>query len=1050
MPNIGFATIQVIPSVRGIGNQLRQQLVGPAGDAGTEAGDSAGGSLKDKFKLGAAAAGVAAGAILVAGVTEAMDQANIKGTLQAQLGTTDAVAAAQGKVAGKLFSTGVTGSFQEAADAIKTVVQGGLAPPGATNKQLQAIATKASDVAGVFGQDLGGVTNAVAQMMRTGLAKNSTEAFDLITKGFQSGADKGGDLLDTMNEYSVQFKRVGLDGQTAMGLISQGLKGGARDSDQVADAIGQFGERALAGGTAVDDAYKSIGLNAGDVAKKIGAGGQSAEQALGLTLDALRGTKDEQVKLNAAAALFGDPANIMGDALYKLNPATAAASAGLDKAGGATDKLGKTIRSGPAHEISVFTRGLQQGFVDVLGGAVLPAIQDAAHWLNDNLGPAVKGIADAFSATVKWFKEWGIWLTPLAIIIGGVTLALTANAIASGISTAALWVQITALSVAEAVTGGFAAVMGVLNAVMALNPFVLVAIAVVALGAAMVIAYKKSETFRAIVQAVWSGIQTAALWAWNNVLKPIFNAFKIALQAVGTAASWLWNNAISPVFGWIGDKGKWLWNVAIKPAFDSFKKGMGDVSDKATWLWENVLRPVFGWIGDKGKWLWDKALKPAFDSIKKGIGLVGDSFDKARGFIKTAWDKVEGIAKKPVKFLINTVYNGGIVPVWNKVATAFGADPIKPMVLPKGFATGGRVFGAGTETSDDVPAWLSRNEHVWTAREVRGAGGHGAVMAMRKWAAAGGDSGSPGFADGGGLFGWIGKKVAGAGSAAWDGVKKGASWLKDGMKASAMAGLNSIVKPLIDKISGSASLYRDMVTGIPKKMLNAIFDFSGKADKKGAGGIGGPGVQHALSWARSQAGKPYIWGGAGPAGFDCSGLQGSIENVIRGVSPNSRRWATGSFSGKTAPPGWILNGKSPFQIGITNAGVGHTAGTLGGVNVESRGGDGVVVGGRARGYNNGMFTSRYGFVPAKKFDSGGWLQPGATAAFNATGRPEAVLTARQWQVARASVASAGHGGGTFEGDLYLDSGEFMGKVHGVMNQRDQQLISAARAGRRGN
>ena len=37
------------------------------------------------------------------------------------------------------------------------------------------------------------------------------------------------------------------------------------------------------------------------------------------------------------------------------------------------------------------------------------------------------------------------------------------------------------------------------------------------------------------------------------------------------------------------------------------------------------------------------------------------------------------------------------------------------------------------------------------------------------------------------------------------------------------------------------------------------------------------------------------------------------------------------------------------------------------------------------------------------FDSGGWLQPGATLAVNATGRPEAVLTAGQWDVVRQAV-----------------------------------------------
>lgn len=61
-------------------------------------------------------------------------------------------------------------------------------------------------------------------------------------------------------------------------------------------------------------------------------------------------------------------------------------------------------------------------------------------------------------------------------------------------------------------------------------------------------------------------------------------------------------------------------------------------------------------------------------------------------------------------------------------------------------AQGGEVDGPGTETSDSIPAWLSRGEHVWTAREVRGVGGHGNVLRLRKLAAAGM---LPAFAQGG-------------------------------------------------------------------------------------------------------------------------------------------------------------------------------------------------------------------------------------------------------------------------------------------------------------
>ena len=64
-----------------------------------------------------------------------------------------------------------------------------------------------------------------------------------------------------------------------------------------------------------------------------------------------------------------------------------------------------------------------------------------------------------------------------------------------------------------------------------------------------------------------------------------------------------------------------------------------------------------------------------------------------------------------------------------------------------GFATGGPVYGAGTATSDSIPAWLSNGEHVLTAREVLAAGGHRNVMAWRRQVLAA--RGIPAFATGG-------------------------------------------------------------------------------------------------------------------------------------------------------------------------------------------------------------------------------------------------------------------------------------------------------------
>ncbi|MGH3693234.1 MAG: hypothetical protein ACRDRX_04410 [Pseudonocardiaceae bacterium] len=61
-------------------------------------------------------------------------------------------------------------------------------------------------------------------------------------------------------------------------------------------------------------------------------------------------------------------------------------------------------------------------------------------------------------------------------------------------------------------------------------------------------------------------------------------------------------------------------------------------------------------------------------------------------------------------------------------------------------ATGGPILGPGTSTSDDIPLWASNDEHMWTAKEVHGAGGHGNVMRLRQLAALGK---IPAFATGG-------------------------------------------------------------------------------------------------------------------------------------------------------------------------------------------------------------------------------------------------------------------------------------------------------------
>ncbi|MGW0015529.1 phage tail tape measure protein [Streptomyces tendae] len=1096
---VGVGYVSVVPEARGFGRLLSQQIRGESASVGDTAGQDAGrgflGGIGGVVKAGIAGVAAAGGVLFAAGFSKAVEQDKSRAKLGAQLGLTEKESARAGKIAGGVYAKGYGESVEQVNDALKGLAQNGVASINAPKKELEGLSKAALNLAETFDADVGESTKAVGQLIRTGLVKDGREGFDLLTAGFQSGADKAGDLIDTVNEYSTQWRKAGLDGATAIGLISQALQAGARDGDVAADAIKEFSIRAVDGSKTSADGFKMLGLNADDMAAKFAKGGSAANGVLDLTLDRLRGIKDPVKQSAAAVALFGTQSEDLGAALYAMDPSTAAA--GLGKVGGAADKMGKTLHNTATQPLEVFKRQALQGLATVATKYALPAVEKLGNGLNryvlppaktvggallDVLVPAAKGTADAFSGGVQWVKDYGAWLIPLGIAIGGIALVAGASTIATWGMTAAFTVYRGVILAASAVTRGWAVAQGVLNAVMSANPIGLIIVGVVALGAALVVAYQKSETFRAIVQGAWQGIQSAAMLAWTGFLKPAFDGIWAALQQVGSTATWLWQTVLSPTFSgiamagkilaavivtivvapivlafkavaaigtwlWqtalkpafegIGAVGLWLWNSAIKPAFDGIvaggkllwagislifgylMSGLQTTGGWFKWLYNNAAKPVFGWIVAGGKllwagvsvifgylkgglettggwftWLWNKAvspaisgirsavetgynkgIKPVFDALSTATGQVADAFEGARKGIKIAWDKVSGIAKEPVEFIIDTVYGKGIRPVWNTVAKAFGAPELPEF---KGFARGGLLAGQSSwRDGDDQLVPLRRGEGVTVSEALRDPYERARLLAVNK-AALHGQSlapfqGGEGFAKGG-IFGWVKSSV----SKGVDLAKAGFDWLKDGVKASAEAGLNKVVRPLLDKIAGSKSVYRDMISGIPKRMIKDIIGYSDGADKAlEKAGIGGKGYKAGLSWARTQNGKRYQWGGNGNPSWDCSGLVSAIESVIRGEKPH-RRWATGAFNGRTAPAGWQLNKRSPYMIGITNSGVGHTAGTINGVNVESRGGDGVVIGSAARSYKDRLFTHHYGFT-GKGYADGGKPRPGEVA-----------------------------------------------------------------------
>jgi phage-related minor tail protein len=379
------------------GKKLEKSLDGMGSRAGQGLG-KVGGKLSEglagAFKAGplaAVAAGGLIGTALIGTMNSALEQGDIKATLAAQLGLAGADAEKYGTAAADLWKNGYGASIQETADITKAAFESGLVSAKSSKQAISEVGQQVAVYNKLSGEDAVAATRAVAQMIKTGLAKNATEAFDILTKGQQLGINKSQDLLDTFNEYGTQFRKLGLSASDSLGLMNQLIQGGARDSDTAADAIKEFSIRAVDGSKTTAAGFKALGLNAAQMSAEIGKGGPTARAAFGEILTGLNKITDPVKREQAGVALFGTKWEDLGAAMRKADLKTAAGS--LGQVAGATENVNAALGATPSAKIEVMRRKLQQTFVDLFAKHALPTVTKFVDWLS---GPGVYKISEAF------------------------------------------------------------------------------------------------------------------------------------------------------------------------------------------------------------------------------------------------------------------------------------------------------------------------------------------------------------------------------------------------------------------------------------------------------------------------------------------------------------------------------------------------------------------------------------------------------------------------------------------------------------------------------
>ncbi len=430
------------------------------------------------------------------------------------------------------------------------------------------------------------------------------------------------------------------------------------------------------------------------------------------------------------------------------------------------DKMQAIFTDKVAPAISDFVQGMQDGtgaggsFVDKLTRVkdVLVAVGGFLVQHKDAVLAMLVAYAGfkVAAATMRAFNAVMVVARGLklgyAIATGTATTATKANTAAEKIGLIVGKAKLVMMKAVTIATKAWAVAQRVLNAVMRMNPIGLVVTALIALGAGLVLAYKKSETFRRIVDAAWAGVKKAAKavvdwWtgtAWPAIKKfftnigtsmvsaknKIVGAWDSIKAKIVAVKDWITNTAwpalkstlyklsgFIPVVAiyrnWdkITGKFKAAWNW-VKGTFKTWWSGVKQIFTNpiesaktivtrllsATGLRKPILA-VWTWVRDTFKRSWAGIKKIFTDPIESAKTLIGRALGKAGlqktfrssvGALGRIWDGIKKKLSSPIVAGIRWMNTGFIGKLNAMLKKVPGVGLRIPDIgIPKGFATGG-------------------------------------------------------------------------------------------------------------------------------------------------------------------------------------------------------------------------------------------------------------------------------------------------------------------------------------------------------------------------
>ncbi|WP_034801237.1 phage tail tape measure protein [Exiguobacterium oxidotolerans] len=414
---------------------------------------------------------------------------------------------------------------------------------GATGSELQALRDSALQLGASTSKSASEV--AVGQEALAALGMTATEVVSAMPGVISAAESSGADMAQTAEVMASALNIFGLEASESSrvaDILAQTANQSAADIGDMGYALKYAGPVAANLGVSMEELSASIGImtNAGLDGSSAGTAlragllsllkpsnaNQKVMDSLGLSMtdangkfiglkgvvEQLNGSMDGMTnaqKTATLASLVGTEASSGFLALMAAGPGEIdKMTTSLENSGGASATAAAAMKDNLKGALEELGGAFETAQITI-GTALTPAIQTVVAVL--------QGLMDKFnglSPSMQSFIATGAAVTAgvLLLVAGLGGILVVAGAVASGI----------------AALGGAAAILAGALAVIT-SPVTLVIAGLVALGAAFVVLYNKSETFRAGVTSTWEAIKSAAMSVFNFI-KPFVMQ---AMDAVG-------------------------------------------------------------------------------------------------------------------------------------------------------------------------------------------------------------------------------------------------------------------------------------------------------------------------------------------------------------------------------------------------------------------------------------------------------------------------------------------------------------------------------------